>query len=322
MSGRDGEAPPDDGPLPRLLRRLDAWRGRPVVVKLGGSVLDDASARPHLRDLALLHGAGVRVTVVHGGGAAVSGLMERLGREPRFVDGLRVTDDATMELVEMALAGRANKRLVAALQAAGAPAVGISGLDGGLLRAAPHPDARRLGRVGRPDGADPGLLSSLHRDGYLPVVAPVAGDEEGGSWNVNADAAAGALAAAVRAARLVLVTDVPGVRGPDGGEVVPELGPDAARGLVESGVAARGMAPKLEACASAVESGVGGAHVVGAGRRRALLVELLTGAVVGTTVRRREGPSGGPASGTGPEARRTDPRPGRAPAAGAAPRGG
>lgn len=293
--GRGGTAPA--GPvLAEALRYVARWRGRTVVVKMGGRALSSGGGRGAVRDLALLHRSGVRLVVVHGGGAGVTRLAERLGREPRFVDGLRVTDERTLELAEMVLAGRVNKRLSGHLQGEGANAVGIAGLDGGLLRATPHPAAGTLGRVGEVEDVDPSLLRRLLDEGFLPVVAPVSGDAEGRSWNVNADAAAASLAGALGAEKLVVVTDVEGVYPADGSGdgPIPVLDPGRTRELIAQGAASEGMAPKLEACLSALENGVGTAHVVGGDAAHPVLVELLTDAGAGTMIR--------PEDGSGPEA--------------------
>lgn len=292
MSGPAGGAAsgaPSGALLAEALAYVGRWRGRAVVVKVSGGLVEGGLAGTLAGDLALLHRAGIEVVVVHGGGATVTRLAERLGRQPTFVDGLRVTDDATMELVEMALGGGVNTRLTAGLQAAGAPAAGVSGLDGGLLRAAPHPAAATLGRVGRVEGVDPTLARSLLAEGFLPVVSPVAGDGEGRTYNVNADEAAAALAGALGAEKLVLLTDVDGVYrdGDRGDGPVAELDPAGARDLVARGVADRGMAPKLEACLAALEAGVGCAHVVGGATPHAVLLELFTDAGVGTMIRRQ-----------------------------------
>lgn len=286
MSRHVESPPPDPGPA-EARPRPGRWRGRTVVVKVSGRLLDGGLAGTIAADLALLHRSGARVVVVHGGGSAVSRMMERLGHEPAFVDGLRVTDASTMELVEAVLGGRVNKRLVARLQGEGLPAAGIAGLDGGLLRAAPHPRAATLGRVGRVEAVEPSLLRVLLREGFLPVVSPVAGDGRGRSYNLNADDAAAALAGALGAGRLVLLTDVDGVYRDGEDEPVAELDPAGARDLVARGVATRGMAPKLDACLAALGAGVESAHVVGGGTRHALLSGLPGGAGLGTTIRGR-----------------------------------
>ena len=240
---------------------------RPVVVKVGGSVLaGDGMPAPLAEALADLQRRGTPLVVVHGGGSHVTDVLERLGLESEFVDGLRVTSSEVMEVVEMVLAGRVNKSAVSALQDAAADAVGVSGKDGGTLRADPHPSADRLGLVGTVSGSDTRLLRRLLDGGFLPVVCSVAGGSGRESYNVNADEAAAALAGALEARRLVLLTDVPGVlRGTDDSrEVVAELSMDETRDLLESDEVRGGMRPKLRACLRALEEGVGAAHVLGA----------------------------------------------------------
>lgn len=282
--------------------RVAEWHGRTVAVKVGGSVLTDGVPDGLAEDLSVLHRTGVRTVLVHGGGPEVSRVLERMGGSPEFVDGLRVTDEETMGVVVMVLAGRVNKRVVLGLQEAGVRAVGVSGVDGGLLRARSHPAADRLGRVGEVARVDPALVESLLERGFLPVVSPVGADGEGGEFNVNADSAASAVAAALGAEKLVLVTDVAGVLregdGGDGPERVPELTPQGARELVRKGVISSGMVPKVEACLSALEGGVRSAHVVGAASEHPLLRTLLADRGGGTVI--RGAPAAPGPGGTGP----------------------
>lgn len=298
--GPDGE-----GLLAEALGYVAAWRGRTVTVKVGGSVLADGVPAGLAEDLALLHRAGVRTVVVHGGGPEVSGVVEEMGGSPEFVDGLRVTDRETMDAVVMVLAGRVNKRIVLRLQESGVRAAGVSGVDGGLLRVREHPAAERLGRVGEVDRVDTSLLATLLEGGLLPVVAPVGTDGRGCSLNVNADAATASLATALDAEKLVLVTDVRGILrevGDGGTELVSTLTPEEARRLVAGGVVSGGMGPKVEACLSALEGGVRSAHVVGTAGPHAVLRELLTDRGAGTMI--RKAPAGAAESDAGGEERR------------------
>ncbi|MDP2497962.1 MAG: acetylglutamate kinase [Candidatus Palauibacterales bacterium] len=281
--------------LAEALGYVAAWRGRTVAVKVGGSVLADGVPEGLAEDLALLHRAGVRTVLVHGGGPEVSGVLEKMGGSPEFVDGLRVTDGETMDVVVMVLAGRVNKRIVLRLQEAGVRAAGVSGVDAGLLRVRSHPAADRLGRVGEVERVDPSLVETLFDGGFLPVVSPVGTDGRGRCFNVNADAAAAALASALGAEKLVLVTDVEGILRESGGgvvELVPELTPGEARGLIAEGTVSRGMVPKVEACLAALEKGVHSAHVVGTATEHAVLRELLTDRGAGTMI--RSAPAVGP----------------------------
>lgn len=246
------------------------------IVKLGGRTQNDPALPAALA--ALWRATDGRVVVVHGGGDQISALQRLRGEEPVFVGGRRVTTDTALELVRMVLSGLANKQLVSALVAAGAPAVGISGEDAALLRAVPI-DAATFGHSGTPAVVDPRLVHALLAAGFLPVISPVAAreaDRGAGAYNVNGDDAAAAIAAALGADELFLMADVPGVL--DGGKaLVPRLSLDAAQALVTSGVAGGGMAAKLDACAQALGGGV---HRVRIGDLAALTVPAAGTAIV------------------------------------------
>lgn len=251
-----------------------------TVVKLGGSTL--GAHDTSLRDLAAAHVAGRPVVVVHGGGAAVSDWLARTGAQPRFVRGLRVTDTGTLDAVVAVLAGSVNKRIVAELSALGVPAFGLSGADGALLRA--HRFDEELGFVGEIDGVDPQPLRMLLRDGYLPVVAPIAVDISATPpqlLNTNADTAAGAVAAALGAARLVFLTDVAGVLDAQK-RLLPTLAPAAAAALIASGAVDGGMVPKLQAAARAAAAGC--ATRIIDGTAGGTLAAVLAGKDLGTTI--------------------------------------
>jgi acetylglutamate kinase len=210
-------------------------------------------------------------------------MLDRLGKRSRFVNGLRVTDEETMDVVEMVLAGRANKALVSMIAAAGGSAVGVSGKDGKVFQARKLPGPEDLGQVGEVDAVDPTLIKLLSGNGYIPVVASIGIGADGRSFNLNADHAAGALAAALGASKFILLTDVPGVLvGGEGGEVLSTLRAKDARRLIREGVIARGMIPKVEACLAALAAGVPTAHIIGGRTPHALLVELFTQEGAGT----------------------------------------
>lgn len=253
-------------------------RQRPIVVKLGGRALESANAPAEFA--AALAALGRPAVLVHGGGAEVTQWSLALGLESRFADGLRVTDARTLEVVAAVLAGLANKRLVAALRAAGVDAVGLAALDGGVLKVVPHARAAVLGAVGEVAGADPSLLEALLAQGRTPVLASL-GEHAGALLNVNADDAASAVAAALGAPELVLLSDAPGLK--LGGAVVPalaagEIGAALARPEVEGG-----MRPKLRAAATALAAGVARAHIA-CWNGPATLASLLSGAGAGTTL--------------------------------------
>jgi len=272
------------GSLARALQYVNAWKGKTVVVKFGGSVMSAEDQGTVVDDLVLLKGAGVHPVLVHGGGPEITRMLERLGKESRFVDGLRVTDAETMEVVEMVLAGRANKALVSMITQVGGSAVGISGKDGKVFQARQLDPA--LGQVGEIDTVDTSLITVLSGAGYLPVVASIAIGAGGESYNLNADTAAGALAAALGASKFILLTDVRGVYTgqPDAASLLSVLRAGEAQHLIADGVISRGMIPKVQACLDAVAAGVPTAHIISGSLPHALLVELFTEEGVGTMI--------------------------------------
>ncbi|HEX9246431.1 MAG TPA: acetylglutamate kinase [bacterium] len=266
------------------LRYVNAWKGKTVVVKFGGSVLDANGGGTLVQDLVLLKGAGIHPVLVHGGGPEITRVLERLGKESKFVEGLRVTDAETMDVVEMVLAGRTNKAIVSMIIREGGQAVGLSGKDGRMLVARKYRSDVDLGQVGEVHEVHPELVVQLSAQGYIPVVASLGIGEDGMSYNLNADTAAGALAVAVGAGKFVLLTDVPGVyRDYDGTrELISELRAADVAALIEDGTVSRGMLPKINACLAAIRGGVPSAHIIGGGLPHALLVELFTERGIGT----------------------------------------
>ncbi|HJW60638.1 MAG TPA: acetylglutamate kinase [Actinomycetota bacterium] len=262
--------------------------GCTVVVKYGGAAMGTAGFDAFVDDVVLLRYVGVDVIVVHGGGPEVSELMARFGKEPVFVDGHRVTDAETMDLARMVLVGRVNKTLVGRINTHGRLAVGLSGEDGLLLRARPRvdPGGRDLGYVGDVEAVDPTALRALTDKGLVPVVATVAAGPEGQPYNVNADAAAGSLAAALGAEKLVYLTDVEGLFADldDPGSLLPQLGVAEVEAILAGGHVAAGMMPKLTGIVTALRGGVGRAHILDGRREHALLLELFTDSGVGTMV--------------------------------------
>lgn len=278
--------------LVEALPHVQRWAGRTVVVKYGGSAMvSPALADAVMQDVVLLSAVGVRVVLVHGGGNAVSELSKRLGLPATFVDGLRVTDDETMRIAQLVQVGGISRDIVAAIGRRGGRALGLSGQDGGgWLRATARQHVSRetgqpvdLGRVGDVTGVDTSLILGLLGQGITPVIAPVAVDHELGSLNVNADSVANAVAEALRADRLLFLTDVAGIKGPDGA-VTPVASAAQLRAWIADGTINGGMIPKAEACLSAIEAGVGGVTVADGRVPHAVLIELLTDAGVGTMV--------------------------------------
>ncbi len=275
--------------LAQALHYVNAWKAKTVVVKYGGSIMaspgNGDTEGTLIEDLVLLKGVGVDPVLVHGGGPEITRMLERLGKSSRFVDGLRVTDAETMDVVEMVLAGRANKSIVSMLTQAGGSAVGISGKDGRVFQARKMVGSEDLGQVGEVEAVDATLVRLLSQNGFIPVIASIGIGADGQSFNLNADHAAGALAAALGASKFILLTDVPGVlTGPDGGGLISSLPAEEARRLVREGVIGRGMIPKVEACLAALAAGVPTVHIISGRQPHALLVELFTEEGVGTMI--------------------------------------
>lgn len=253
-----------------------------LVIKYGGHAMEDAGlARAFAGDIARLAQKGTPFVVVHGGGPQISGMLKRLAIESRFENGLRVTDEATMEVVEMVLAGQVNKDVVSRLAAVGVPAVGVCGRDGRLLTAA-YKDAR-LGRVGDVTKVDASLLACLLEKRFVPVVAPVVSGPEGEAMNVNADTAAGALAGALEASYFVLISDVPGVLDADG-KLLPKLSRADIDRLKADGVIYGGMIPKVDACLHALARGAGQALILDGRAESSLGRYLEQGEPLGTLI--------------------------------------
>lgn len=266
------------GALPWIRRS----RGQVVVVKYGGNAMGDDLAG-FAADVAVLRSVGVRPVVVHGGGPQIGAMMTRLGKVAEFRDGLRVTDADTLDIARMVLVGKVNRDIVAALNVHGPLAVGVSGEDAAVLTATPRDPA--LGFVGDVAAVAPGLLVRLLDDGLVPVVATIGADRAGQSYNINADTAAGAIAAALGAARLVYLSDVDGIRTDrhDPSTRLAEATPDRLDALMADGTIADGMIPKVRSCLAAVRAGVGAAYVIDGRAPHALLAGLL-GEPTGTVV--------------------------------------
>jgi acetylglutamate kinase len=268
-----------------------------VVVKYGGHAMgDEATAQSFARDIVLLEQTAINPVVVHGGGPQIGQMLSRLGIKSEFAGGLRITDKATIEIVEMVLAGSINKQIVGFINEAGGKAVGLCGKDGNMVtarkatRTMVDPDSNiekviDLGFVGEPDKVDTTVLDTVLGRELIPVLAPVAASADGGSYNVNADTFAGAIAGALGAKRLLLLTDVPGVLDTSK-SLIRELSADDARRLIADGTISGGMIPKVETCLYALEQGVEGVVILDGRVPHAVLLELLTDHGAGTLMRR------------------------------------
>ena len=283
------------GMLVEALPFMRRYSGKTILIKFGGHAMGKADyVNAFAADIALLDQVGARPVVVHGGGPQIGDMLKKLQIESSFIDGLRVTDEATISVVEMVLAGGINKALVAAIASAGGRAVGVSGKDGGLITArklmavAKSSDsaiqqAVDLGFVGEPSHIDVTVLNALMTHHLIPVVAPVGSGEDGKTYNINADTAAGAIAAALNAKRMLMLTDVSGVLDKTG-KLISSLSISEAEALIHDGTVSGGMIPKVETCIQAVQGGAEGAVIMDGRAPHALLVELFTEHGMGTMI--------------------------------------
>ncbi len=274
--------------LADALPYITQFSGKIVVIKYGGNALAGSEGIDPLdlfcTDVVLMRAIGMYPVVVHGGGPQITDLMQRLGKESTFVDGLRVTDAETVDIVRMALVGKVNREIVSALNRHGSYAVGLSGEDAGLIRV----DQRdpRLGFVGDVRSIDPTIVHRLIAEDLIPVIATVGTDDDGQAYNINADTVAGAIAAALDAEKLVYLTDVAGVyeRWPDQASLISRIDVDGLEKLVSDGALSEGMIPKIESCIGALRGGVRSAHILDGRLPHALLLEFFTREGVGTMV--------------------------------------
>lgn len=272
--------------LSEALPYIQQFAGRTIVVKYGGAAMKDGRLKEKvIRDIVLLSCVGMRPVVVHGGGPEINIWLEKLGIEPQFKNGLRVTDAATMEVVEMVLVGKVNKEIVSLINQAGGKAVGLCGKDGNLIQA--RPDGREgIGFVGEVSGVKVKILESLVSSGYIPVVSSVAADENGQSYNINADTVAGEIAAALGAEKLILMTDTAGIledyHKPE--SLIVKLDIQEARQLIESGIVSGGMIPKVNCCVRSLAQGVKAAHIIDGRLEHALLQEIFSDSGIGSMI--------------------------------------
>jgi acetylglutamate kinase len=264
--------------LSEALPYIQKFAGRTVVVKYGGAAMKDGTLKEGvIRDLVFMSCVGIRPVLVHGGGPEINSWLEKLGIEPQFKDGLRVTDAATMDVVEMVLVGRVNKEIVSLINQSGGNALGLCGKDGNLIVA--RPDGREgIGFVGEVSGVNVDILNTLVKSGYIPVISSVAADENGQAYNINADTVAGEIAAALGAEKLILMTDTPGLmrdfKDPD--TLIRQVDIQGARALIDDGTVSGGMIPKLTCCVRSLAQGVKAAHIIDGRLPHSLLLEIFT----------------------------------------------
>ncbi|MEX0431256.1 acetylglutamate kinase [Spiribacter insolitus] len=281
--------------LTEALPYIRRFHGRTVVVKYGGNAMvDEELKRGFARDVVLMKLVGINPVVVHGGGPQIGTVLERIGKETEFVQGMRVTDSETMDVVEMVLGGLVNKEIVSLINTHGGRAVGLSGKDGGLIRARrltltgtgpaeKAPEIIDIGHVGEVTGIDPSLMSLLDGADFIPVVAPIGVDEAGISYNINADLVAGHLAQTLRAEKLILMTNTAGILDDSGG-LLTGLDAERVAQLIDDGTIHGGMLPKVDCALQAVRNGVGAATIIDGRVPHAVLLELFTDSGVGTLI--------------------------------------
>ncbi|MEK7379231.1 MAG: acetylglutamate kinase, partial [Candidatus Binatota bacterium] len=278
--------------LMEALPYIQRFYGKTFVIKYGGSAMADEELKASFaQDMVLLKYVGINPVVVHGGGPQINEVLQKMGTPTQFVRGMRVTDQETMDIVEMVLAGKINKEIVSLINRHGGMAVGLSGKDGGLIQArkmsvtvasnGEPPEIIDIGMVGEIVGINPMVINTLDENKFIPVIAPVGAGEHGETYNINADLVAGQLAEALGAEKLILLTDVDGVKDKKGG-LLSTLKINQARKLIQEGVVAEGMIPKVECCIEALKGGVGKTHIIDGRVKHAVLLEIFTKEGVGT----------------------------------------
>jgi acetylglutamate kinase len=281
--------------LIEALPYIRRFYGMTLVIKYGGhAMVDEQLKDAFARDITLMKFTGLNPVVVHGGGPQINSVLERMGIHPRFVKGMRLTDEATMDVVEMVLGGKVNKGIVAQINQQGGKAVGLSGKDGGLIRAKKlhivyqedkdkPPEIIDPGLVGEVTHVNPAIINTLTQQGFIPIIAPVGAGESGETYNINADLVASSIAAALSASRLILLTDVDGVLDASG-SLISSISAESINQMVEEKTISGGMIPKIECALKALKNGVGKVHIINGKKRHALLLELFTDKGIGTEV--------------------------------------
>ncbi|MFA9421294.1 MAG: acetylglutamate kinase [Gammaproteobacteria bacterium] len=277
--------------LIEALPYIQALDRKTVVIKFGGNAMVDEDLKSSFaQDIVLLKQVGVNPVIVHGGGPQIGKLLERMGKESRFIEGMRVTDGETMDVVEMVLGGLVNKQIVSLINRHGGRAVGLTGKDGGLINARKMKLAgaaaknQDLGQVGEVDSIDPAVVRMLDDDGFIPVIAPIGVGKDGASYNINADLVAGKLASVLAAEKLLLLTNTAGVLDPEG-KLLTGICPQETDQLIEQGIIHGGMLPKVSCALAAVKAGVKTGHIIDGRVKHSVLLELLTDSGVGTLIK-------------------------------------
>ncbi len=281
--------------LLEALPYIKAFRGKTVVIKYGGNAMvNDTLRSKFAQDVILLRYVGIKPVVVHGGGPQIGQTLAKMGKESRFVRGHRITDEETMDIVEMVLGGKVNKDIVALIQKHGGRAVGLTGKDGGLFHVEKllieddsiedgPPEIIDPGRVGKVVHIDPEIIQRMDDGNFIPVIAPVGVDGDGNTYNVNADSVAGAMAGALMAEKLILMTDVPGIQDEEG-NLIPSIDREILKEMTRGGIIHGGMIPKVEAAGAALEAGVAKVHVIDGRIEHAVLLEVFTQTGIGTEI--------------------------------------
>jgi acetylglutamate kinase len=268
--------------------------GKTFVIKYGGAAQVEAALKDSFaQDVVLLNFIGIRPVIIHGGGPKISETMKKMGKEPTFVHGQRVTDKETMDIVEMVLGGLVNKEIVALINSHGGKAVGLSGKDGGLIRAKKkllkkaaatgEEEIIDIGLVGEVESVESAILDSLQRDGFIPVISPIGVGKAGETFNINADYVASAVASSLKAEKLILLTDVPGIKDKKG-EIISTVPKRGVKKIIEDGTVSGGMLPKVQACVRALDNGVNKTHIVDGRVPHCLLLEIFTKEGIGTEI--------------------------------------
>jgi acetylglutamate kinase len=277
--------------LIEALPYIQALDQKTVVIKFGGNAMVDENLKSSFaQDIVLLKQVGVNPVIVHGGGPQIGKLLERIGKESRFIEGMRVTDGETMDVVEMVLGGLINKQIVSLINRHGGRAVGLTGKDGGLINArkmklaGAGAENQDLGQVGEVDSIDPAVVQMLDDDDFIPVIAPIGVGKDGASYNINADLVAGKLAAVLGAEKLLLLTNTAGVLDPEG-KLLTGISPEETDQMIEQGIIHGGMLPKVGCALAAVKSGVKTGHIIDGRVKHSVLLELLTDGGVGTLIK-------------------------------------